>query len=120
MQVPRAGQIALVLILGSVGLAWGCLVRVSIRQFPLLFLQGTSLLQNFGMSLVLSFWAPSVHVLWSSYLAQILLVSLCASQAVNLGQNAPGCVFRVTAAPPSPMQEAVLGLCWHMLHTQAG
>jgi hypothetical protein len=81
MQIPsRAGQIALTVILGSVGLAWGCVVCVSIRQFPLLFLQGTNLLMTYGMSLVLGFWAPSVHVLWSSYLAHILLVRLCGQR----------------------------------------
>jgi hypothetical protein len=76
MQIPsRAGHIALLVILGSAGLALGCLVRVSARQFPLLFLQGTNLLMTFGMSIVLSFWAPSVTVLWGQYLANMLLVS---------------------------------------------
>lgn len=76
MQIPsRAGHIALLVVLGSAGLALGCLVRVSARQFPLLFLQGTNLLMTFGMSVVLSFWAPSVQVLWSQYLANMLLVS---------------------------------------------
>lgn len=77
MQIPsRAGHIALLVILASGGLALGCLVRVSIRQFPLLFLQGTNLLMTFGMSVVLSFWAPTVRVLWSSYLSHMLLVSI--------------------------------------------
>jgi hypothetical protein len=64
-----------VVILGSTGLALGCLVRVSAQQFPLLFLQGTNLLMTFGMSIVLSFWAPSLQILWSTYLAHMLLVS---------------------------------------------
>lgn len=78
MQIPsRAAHIALVVILGSAGLALACLVRVSARQFPQLFLQGTNLLMTFGMSVVLSFFAPSVRVLWSTYLAHMLLVSCC-------------------------------------------
>ena len=76
MQIPsRAGHIALLVVLASAGLALGCMVRVSARGFPLLFLQGTNLLMTFGMSVVLSFWAPSVQVLWASYLSHMLLVS---------------------------------------------
>jgi hypothetical protein len=77
-----------VVILASAGLALGCLVRVSARQFPLLFLQGTNLLMTFGMSIVLSFWAPSLQILWSSYLAHMLLVSVGACIG---GGQALGC-----------------------------
>jgi hypothetical protein len=75
MQIPaRARHIALLVVLASTGFALASLVRVSARQFPLLFLQGTNLLMTFGMSVVLAFWAPTVQVLWSSYLAHMLLV----------------------------------------------
>lgn len=76
MQIPStAGHIASLVVLSSAGFALGSLVRVSARQFPALFLKGTNLLLVFGMSVVLSFWAPTVQVLWSSYLAHMLLVS---------------------------------------------
>ena len=48
-------------------------------------LQGTNLLMTFGMSIVLSFWAPTLQVVWSSYLAHMLLVSTgCRVRGGNL------------------------------------
>src|SRR5690242_19153331 len=76
----KAVHLALLTILSSIVFGIFGIVKVTPLPFRLM-LQGTNLMLTFGMSVVLSLFAPNVTFLWSYFISHLFLAFTAAALA---------------------------------------